>query len=98
MSSLKLRIMGSMVELQAQFYNSLDELADPTAVTALIRQPDGTEVDLTGSIQNPSVGVYKIPYLVEHNGLHQYRIAGTGTIEMAGEGQFLGQTNFPVEV
>lgn len=94
MSTLNVRIVGTKVELQASFRNSLGELADPDAVGATIRLPDDSIVDLSASILNPSVGVYTVAYTIEQNGLHQYRFAGTGSIEVAGEGQFLGQTEF----
>lgn len=92
---MPVRIVGTIVEFEANFRNSLGELANPTEVHAEIRLPDDSIVDLDSVVSNPSVGKYVVPFLVELNGLHQFRVSGEGTIEVADEGYFIGQTVFP---
>ena len=87
-------IVGTLVTMTVTFRDANGSLVDPTTVTAEIRLPDQTVVDLTSGIAHPSTGVYSANYLTSQNGLHQYRFNGAGTVKAAQEGAFTAQTSF----
>ncbi len=62
---------------------------DPTTVTAKIKLPDGTIVDLTSSIVRPGVGEYYVDYLPTTLGTYQYEFIGTGAAQVAAQNKFL---------
>lgn len=88
-------IVGTLVEIDATFTDQFGTLMDPTDVTAQVRLPDGTVVVLTNQVSHVGLGVYKVAYTPEINGLYAYRFAGDGAVIAANEGEFMAQTTFP---
>lgn len=84
--------LGSQVRLSATF--EVNGVAtDPTTVTFKVRAPSGTvttyvygtDVQLVKS----ATGVYYVDYTTAAEGLHAWRMAGTGTAVGAEEQQFV---------
>lgn len=83
--------LGTQVRLSATFTVS-GTATDPTAVTFKIREPDatvttyvyGTDAELVKS----STGVYYVDYTTAAEGIHAWRMVGTGTVIAAEEQQF----------
>lgn len=65
--------------------------ADPTAVTATVRKPDGTTTNYTvtaGEIVKDSVGNYHLNVTTDVAGRWSYKFAGTGTVVDVEQGVF----------
>lgn len=88
-------IAGTNIEMDATFRDANGALFDPSVVTAELRLPDGTVVDLSAEVIRRSIGDYYAPYAPTQNGLHVFRFAGAGLINVAGESNFFCQTQFP---
>jgi hypothetical protein len=57
---------------------------DPTAVTAKVKKPDGTVVDITSTVIKQSTGVYRADYLPVDVGIYEYEFIGTGSVQVPG--------------
>jgi hypothetical protein len=67
----------------------------PEAVTLRVLDPTLTETDQTGTLSNPSPGVYAGSVAAVASGLWRYRFEATGAAEAAFEGRFtVAQTLF----
>lgn len=81
-------VIGTTIEKEVYFRNTLGQLADPTTVTASAKKPDGTNVVAT-AINHISTGRYDVLYLADLAGLWFYRIEGIGNdTEEVAEGSF----------
>ena len=79
--------IGDGVRLSVVFQDATNgKLADPTAVTLTLQQPDGTEAAV--AVQRDSLGKYHVDYLTTQAGVHIWRWAGTGAFPAASEGVF----------
>lgn len=81
---------GASVQLRATFRarnanGSTGAFTDPTTVTLFTSDPDGTEVDESGNVTNPSTGIYVCSVTADVNGIWRYRYNGDGSVL---EGQF----------
>lgn len=80
---------GTLIRLTAYFVNAVTNVyADPTVVTAKIKLPDKTILDLTSSVVKSSVGNYYVDYTPEVVGLFEYEWIGTGAVKVASVNQF----------
>ena len=77
--------IGDAPTVTASFYNLSDALTDPTAVTAKMVEPDGTQTTLAG-VTKSTVGVYTetLPTL-DQAGTHVVKFFGTGALTAAEE-------------
>lgn len=86
-------VVKQPIKLKAEFRNETRELANPTAVAFLVRDPDGNES--TPVAVNDSTGLYHAVITVGISGIWYYRVEGTGTVESAAEASFVvDQTQF----
>jgi hypothetical protein len=83
--------VGDVVRLTGSFYNLAGALADPTTVTFNVTPKGAAKQTFTyagGTVTKEGTGVYYIDFPVARSGVHQYRIAGTGTPTKAIQGSF----------
>jgi hypothetical protein len=76
--------IGDAPVVTATFRNIAGDLADPTTVTAKLREPDGTQTNLTPL--KDSVGTYSVilaPF--DQSGRHRVKFFGTGDLTAAEE-------------
>lgn len=86
--------VGSLVEVTATFRDDAGALADPTAVVAEYKRPDGTIV--VAAATHDSLGVYHIDVPLTESGNWAARFNGTGAIVAAAESKFIANaTAFP---
>jgi len=84
--------IGDRRRLVVTFRDEDGSLADPTAVTFAIREPDdlvttyvyGTDVELV----RDSVGVYHVHWDIAQAGWHHWRFEGAGSVGVAEESRF----------
>lgn len=86
-------VAGTLVELDSTFTDAANNLVDPTVVTAEIRTPDGSVVQL--ATVRVSLGLWKATYTPLIPGRYDYRFQGTGAVAAAGEGSIVATTSFP---
>jgi hypothetical protein len=87
--------VGAMPSVVATF--TLENvLTDPTDVQAWAEAPDGAVTELTGQLTSPSVGVWRLDYLVESEGTHWVRITGTGAVAGSVEAEIVARTQHAV--
>lgn len=84
---------GQSVKLTFSFTDSAGAAANPTTVTCVVEEPDGTETTYTSistpAITNPTTGSYHLILAPDQSGQHSYRAVGTtGTAVAVVEGQF----------
>lgn len=79
--------LGDVVRLTATFTDTGGTPADPTAVTFTYGDPAGswTTETSTGSVLNPSTGVYTLDIYPDSAGVWSYKVNSTGTIQTAAE-------------
>lgn len=85
---------GQLVKLRMAFYNDAvpPQLADPTAVTLVIKRPDGTTVIGTqADMTHDGTGLYTYPYTIAQVGDHLWEAKGDGAVQARLEGVFVGQ-------
>lgn len=74
-------------DLKVTFTDVNGDVADPTAVTFKMREPDGTETNYTYGtdleLEKSSTGVYFVTWGFRVPGRHIHRFAGTGTLQAA---------------
>lgn len=78
--------LGDVVPLGISIYDSSSTLANATAVTCTIYQPDGTTV--SGTVLNPSTGLYNCDFVPTQNGRHAVKWLATGTNASAYSDEF----------
>ncbi len=83
--------VGSLVQVSATFKNSAGTLANPSVVTLVYADPTGLKTTIAqSSLTNSSTGVWA--YSVDTTakpGRWLYRFTGTGTVQAAGDSQFI---------
>ena len=79
--------LGDVVPLGITITDSTGANANASAVTCSIYQPDGTLV--TGSVTNPSTGLYNCDFQPTQNGRHAVKWVATGTNASAYSDEFL---------
>ena len=79
--------LGDVVRLTATFTDTGGSYADPTKVTFTYGDPAGswTTDTSTGSVLNPSTGVYTLDIYPDSPGVWSYKVNSTGTIQTAAE-------------
>lgn len=86
--------VGQEIEVTASMRDLNGALADPTTVTAEVRDPKGNRT-LTGATKT-STGVYATVFVPDKGGEWWYRFLGTGALEAAVEGTVeVQETMFP---
>jgi hypothetical protein len=86
--------VGDQVRLTVSFANAAGNLADPTAVTLLVRRRYQLEPVATstytypGTITKDSTGIYHVDVTPDNEGVWDYRWVATGTVVAAEEGAF----------
>jgi hypothetical protein len=79
--------LGDVVPLGITITDSTGANANASAVTCSIYQPDGTLI--TGSVTNPSTGLYNCDFQPTQNGRHAVKWVATGTNASAYSDEFL---------
>jgi hypothetical protein len=79
--------IGDVAVVQGEFKTHAGVNADPTTVTCVITDPDGT-VTTTTSVTKVADGVYTYDVDVTKSGVWKYHFAGTGGIKAAGKNRF----------
>jgi hypothetical protein len=87
MSVNKTYDIGDKVTLKATFKNTSCVIADPTAVSIKIREPDGSENSY--SPLKVDTGIYSYDLTFDAHGVWYYRWIGTGAVHTAGEGRIV---------
>jgi hypothetical protein len=83
---------GQVVRMTAAFTNASGVAADPTTVTLVVEDADGTET--TSSPSNTATGAYRYDLTLGETealcpaGVWDYRFRGTGAIVAANVGRF----------
>jgi uncharacterized protein YfaS (alpha-2-macroglobulin family) len=82
-------VVGDTVELLAAFTDRAGVATDPSAVTGRVRAPSGAVTEYaTGQFAHPATGAYRLVVAASEGGMWTWRIAGTGAVTAAEEGQF----------
>lgn len=85
-------VIGNGVTTTQQFRNTAGTLTDPSTVTLVVREPDGTRVTyIYGTdveVVRASAGVFTFSHTPDQVGRYGYRWVGTGTVAYAEE-QFI---------
>ncbi len=88
-------IVGQQPKLTVTFRNLSGALADPTAVTFRMREPNGDERNylygLNGQLVRASEGIYYVLWTIAQAGRHDYSFTGLDGIVAYGEGAFIAQ-------
>ena len=79
--------LGDVVPLGITITDSTGANANASAVTCTIYQPDGTST--SGSVTNPSTGLYNCDFQPTQNGRHAVKWVATGTNASAFSDEFL---------
>lgn len=81
---------GQSITLSVAFTDAAGAAANPTTVTCVVEEPDGTETTYTTpTITNPSTGTFRLAYVPDQSGNHTYRWTGTtGSSVAVDEEQF----------
>jgi hypothetical protein len=89
--------VGDSVKLTARFTDDDGAAADPDGITATVRSPSGVETDYTiASFTHPALGTYELTVVADESGTWTWRIAGSGAVTAASEGQFyVTPSSFP---
>lgn len=76
------------------FTDQAGTATDPTAVTLTIRKPDGTRLvygwpgaGVSGTLTRESAGRFYANVAIDQSGTWQWRLAGTGAVTAASEGE-----------
>jgi hypothetical protein len=83
--------IGDKRRLTATFKDINDVLTDPTDITFLMKEPDGTKTThLSGGgiVTASSTGVWYVDWTVTQEGIHNYEFKGTGAVVTAEESSF----------
>ena len=71
------------------FKDAAGSLTDPTTVTLVVKEPDGTETTYTTvQVTHDATGRYSKDFAPDQSGTHFYRWVGTGAVAAAFEGAF----------
>ncbi len=83
--------IGDKRRLTATFTDIDSVLTDPTDITFLMKEPDGTKTThLSGSAEVVAVstGVWYVDWTITQEGIHNYEFKGTGAVVTAEERSF----------
>lgn len=84
---------GTVVHMEANFKRpDTGDAYDPDTVSLKIKQPDGTETDVTPNHEGTGQYVYEMP--AQKEGTWEYRFDGTGTLAAGGRKRFVVQSEF----
>jgi hypothetical protein len=86
--------LGTQVTLDGAFLDLNGNPIDPTTVLIYVRAPDGSSAQLTAQRVGP--GVWNAPYTPVMNGLHLYRVIGSGSVNVSQENSFMVTSDFPI--
>lgn len=88
---------GDLRRIGGKFTDSAGTAADPTAVSLKYIRPSGIIVTLVYGIDvaviRESVGIYYVDIDLTESGTWYYRLAGTGVVQEAENGQFSVESN-----
>ncbi len=91
-------IVGTQIQLSAQFKNEDGVEVDVDQVSMRIIDPSETTLNLDSLITRLGVGLYAVDFVPDQSGLYIYRFFSEGLVKAAGEGDFTAQTSFPYNV
>lgn len=81
--------IGDRPRLEVTFKDLTGALADPTAVTAKVKDPANVVTDYNAvAVQHASLGVYYIDVDLDQSGTWFYRFDGVGTVKASVENAF----------
>lgn len=81
--------IGDQRRLTGNFVDIDGNPADPSSVTLIIREPDGTLITKTGGeLGNVVIGTFYYDHTIAKAGRHVYRFEGAGAVIAAGETEF----------
>jgi hypothetical protein len=90
--------IGDVAHIVGEFKNAAKQLADPSAVTLVVRTPAGVEttyVVAAGQIVKDSVGVFHADIPLTASGRWNWKWVGTGVVAAVDEGAiFVDQSAF----
>ena len=91
---MNLYFTGTEVAMDASFVDLNGNPTDPDQVNAYMMTPDGNVEDISPTVIQNGTGSWSAMYVPIMNGLHQYRIMGSGTLYASVESAFMAQTAF----
>lgn len=83
--------IGDKRRLTATFKDIDDVLTDPTVITFIMKEPDGTstsQVNGDSVVVSSSTGVWYVDWTITQEGVHNYEFKGTGAVVTAEESSF----------
>ena len=81
--------VGDSVKLTAAFTSDSGDAADPDVITGTVRSPSDVETEYTNAdFAHPALGSYELTVIASESGTWTWRIAGSGAVTAAREGQF----------
>ena len=90
--------VGEVARANATFANTAGQAADPSTVAFRYRNPAGVETTLLygtdPEVVKDGVGLYHTDVLIDLPGDYQWRYLATGVVAVAGEGSWVGWTQF----
>jgi hypothetical protein len=78
--------IGDGIRITTTFTDLAGTAADPTAVTCMVRAPNGTQT--TPTVTKSATGIYYADVTVDQPGDWHYRMVGTGAVAAVDEGRF----------
>jgi len=90
--------VGDLLRLDATFKNIDGELTDPSTVSIIIKEPDGTiltKVYGVDAITRVGVGNYVFDFSITKKGMHRYWGVGTGLVQAVEESTFRAYPGAP---
>lgn len=84
--------IGDKRRLTMTFRDVAGDLTDPTTITFLMKEPDGTKTTYISGVNaemvSVSTGVWRVDWVIEQEGVHNFEFKGTGTVVTAEEAAF----------
>lgn len=62
---------------------------DPTSIACKVMQPDGSVVDITGSIVHDGTGLYHVDFLADQVGAYSYEWLSSGDAQVTSVNNFI---------
>lgn len=90
--------IGDLVRISGSFVDDAGDAANPVNVTIQYKNPSGEVTELVygtdPEVQRPSTGEFYVDITVDEPGYWFYRIASSGIVQDAAEGQFFVKESY----
>lgn len=79
--------LGQLIRINATVATTSGAPIDPALLRILVESPAGivTIYTTTGTVTNPSTGLFVLDVVASSTGVWEYRVSSTGVVRVAGE-------------